>query len=94
MPKLSDNEVAVEMGKLFANTMFKDMLDVNFQGKTFDWNNFPSMFSKICAATLFTAYPKIPEDISALEEVAKKSFEAEGERLKLEYQKEKALPTR
>lgn len=89
---MTDHEVAVEMGRNFANTMFNDMLNVKYQGATFKWENFPSMFSGICAATLYTAYGKIPNDIEKLESVAKQSFEEEGERLKVEYQKTKTLP--
>lgn len=89
---LTDNEVAIEIGQRFANTMFKDMLNLNFQGPNFDWNNFPKMFAGICAASLFTAYPKVPKNIKDLETVAMESFNKEGERLKVEYQKTDTLP--
>ena len=91
---MNNHEKAVELGRNFANTMFKDMLNVNFQGQSFDWDNFPSMFSETCAATLFTTYRKNPKNIEELERVAKESFMKEGMRIKEEYKKTSELPVK
>lgn len=89
---MTNQETAVEFGKSFARTTFNDMLNVNYQGPTFDWNN-SKMFEGICAASLFTTYVEIPENIKELEQVAVESLVKEWDVLKEEYlEKNGALP--
>ena len=81
---MTNQEIAVEFGKSFARTTFNDMLNINYQGPTFDWNN-SKMFGGICAASLFTTYTETPEDIKELEQVAVESLVKEWDVLKKEY---------
>lgn len=91
---MNTKEIAVNYGKASAQTFFKDMLNVQFQGENFNWNNFPQMFRGICSAGLFMQYPKTPKNLKELEEVAVKSMIEEGISLKTEYEKQNTLPLR
>lgn len=91
---MTNIEIAKQAGKQYAQSFFKDMLDVNFQGENFEWKNFPSMFNGICAASLFATYSKTPKNLEELEKIAVQAMNEEGEKLKEQYQLNKTLPTK
>ncbi len=92
MTSMINKKVAIEHGQFYAKSTFKDMLNVNFQGESFSWDDFPKMFAGICAATLFTSYGKTPKNIKELEVLAVEALMKQGQKEKEEYLKTQKLP--
>ena len=82
---MNSHNVAIEHGKLSANTFFNDMLNLEYQGKNFSWESFPIRFMEVMASTLHTNFGEVPDNIGELEEIAKDHFDRECKKLMAEF---------
>jgi hypothetical protein len=93
--KKTRNQIHAEkVGQAFANNIFKDMLNPNYQGDNFSWDHFPENFAKMCISQIFMSFKDGVKNLDNLKAIGEAAYLEEGKKLKDQYSENNILPVK